>query len=114
MIEDKCPNCGKQALSSDKEKLLTVQVICTECMAIFNIWYVRGYNACSNIFHAINPEASKLIKEEKPFVVVPIDKHYFIAVLNTIKHDKVTLGQWSAQDEITYSALVDKCVSEDY
>jgi len=57
-------------------------------------------------YEAFHPRAMKLIKKEKPFIVVAEDEPYFLEVYKMIRtHEKLT-NRWTEKDEVAFQDAV--------
>lgn|SRR5574341_1082143 len=55
-------------------------------------------------FEKFHPRAVKMLRKQKPFVVVACDEPYFMKVYSLIRENEIKNGRWSEEDEHIYQA----------
>lgn len=55
-------------------------------------------------FQKFHPRAVKMLRKQKPFVVVACDEPYYMQVYSLIREHEMKIGRWSEEDERIYQA----------
>ena len=66
------------------------------------------YNRTLTEFEKFHPRAMKLLRKQKPFLVVAQDEPYYVQVYSLIRAHEMKSGRWSEEDEQLYRAAITK------
>lgn len=64
------------------------------------------------VANAFHPRAAKLMRKNKPFLVVAIDEPYFRDVYDLIRDHEMNKGTWEIEDQNRYVDLIERWKSE--
>jgi len=70
--------------------------------------YTEGWNDCDGELEKVHPRAIKLLRKQKPFIVIAEDEPYYLKAYGMIRENEQAKGTWTPEDEACFGEAFKK------